>query len=221
MGYDGPVDAMGHVIDPAMQSVARLRYDIYCVERGFVDPASCPDGYELDEYDRFSVPIAVADGGEVLAALRLVLDSPLGFPLEKRAQELYSSYERMEPARTAEISRLVVARSHRDCPAVLLRLFRKMYEQSVRRGLTYWLAAMEPALDRRLRRLVGIEFTPVGPSMDYYGEVLPYGAAIHDVERTLEQRRPELHRYFGMPSSQPVSSGERTAHKPMDARTAT
>jgi len=191
---------MENVTGPVAQRVARLRYDVYCVERGFVDPAGCPEGCELDEYDRFSIPIAVEHGSEVVAALRLVLDSPLGFPLEKRARELYPSYARMEPARTAEISRLVVARSHRDCRALLLKLFKKMYARSVRLGLAYWLAAMEPALERRLRRLVGIEFTPVGRSMDYYGEVVPYAAAIPDVERTLEQHRPKLHAYFGMPA---------------------
>jgi len=57
---------------------------------------------------------------------------------------------------------------------------------------------MEPALERWLRRLVGIEFAPVGASMDYYGEVVPYGASILDVERAphgsmLGARRRESH----------------------------
>jgi N-acyl amino acid synthase of PEP-CTERM/exosortase system len=41
---------------PASLSEAlALRYQVYCLERGFEDPASNPDGHERDEFDERSV----------------------------------------------------------------------------------------------------------------------------------------------------------------------
>ena len=88
----------------------RLRYEVYCLEQHFVDAARGTDGRESDEYDLQAIHFAAAtDRGEVVATLRLVLDSPLGFPLERRAPGLLGDRAPGERSHTGEVSRLVIA----------------------------------------------------------------------------------------------------------------
>ena len=203
-----------------LREIQRLRYDVYCVERQFLDASDFSEQLESDVYDDHAVHCAATDiDGQVSGALRLVLDSRLGFPLEAHAKGLDESFQRLPRDHTAEISRLAIAKSGRQLrqlgefrayPLLLFRLFREMNLESARLGLEYWLAAMEPSLHRLLRRLLGFEFVPIGEPMEYYGEVLPYVACIDDVARSLERRRPDLFEYFGFAT---LTSGTRPADR--------
>ena len=89
-----------------MASMYRVRYQVYCLECGFRDPAEYPYKMEWDEYDESSLHyVAITDSGEVVGTVRLVLDSHLGFPLENHCGLVL---EKCEGARNdaAEISRL-------------------------------------------------------------------------------------------------------------------
>jgi N-acyl amino acid synthase of PEP-CTERM/exosortase system len=190
-----------------LAEIQRLRYDVYCIERGFLDRNNFPDARESDAYDDYAIQLVARNAdGQVSGTARLVLDSELGFPLEAHASGLGHAFHSIERDRTAEISRLAVAKSGRQIPKaghlranplVLFKLFREMCVESRRLGLDYWLASMEPTLQRLLRRLVGFEFIQIGDPMDYYGEVVPYMASIPDFIRTLERDRPDLYEYFG------------------------
>ena len=59
-------------------AVRRLRYEVYCLERQFVDAALFKrSDRESDEYDPHAVHFAATTpSGGVVATLRLVLDSP-------------------------------------------------------------------------------------------------------------------------------------------------
>jgi N-acyl amino acid synthase of PEP-CTERM/exosortase system len=169
-----------------LDAIHRLRYQVYCLERQFLDLGAHPEGRERDEYDRHSVHFAATDEtGEVVATVRLVLHSPLGFPLERRAAELAPAFHTLPPARTAEISRLILASEHRGTtvgdPRLLFSLLKELYEEGRRRGLHGLLASMEGRLARLLRRL-GLPFAPIGPEMEYFGPVCPYWAALDTMD---------------------------------------
>jgi hypothetical protein len=71
-------------------------------------------------------------------------------------------------------------------------MFRLIYQESKRRGITHWVVAMEPGLNLMLRRM-GFHFTAIGPETDYYGPVRPYLAEIAALEsHTGRQRRGTL-----------------------------
>jgi N-acyl-L-homoserine lactone synthetase len=170
------------VPDAALHAMQRLRYDVYCLEQRFVDAARCTEGRESDEYDEHSIHFAAAtERGEVVATLRLVLDSPLRFPLERYAHGLLDDRAVGDRPRTGEISRLIIAPRYRASgtrePLILFGLFRHLYEESWRMGLDFLIAAMEPKLARLLRRL-GFHLMPMGAPMNYFGEVVPYGASL-------------------------------------------
>jgi N-acyl-L-homoserine lactone synthetase len=193
-----------------LAAVRRLRYEVYCLERQFVDAALFKEGQESDEYDPHAVHFAATTpSGGVVATLRLVLDSPRGFPLEGHADGLLDQRAEVERARTGEISRLIVAADYRSGtirqPLLLFGLFRHLYDECVRLGLGYLVAAMEGGLARLLRRL-GFSFQPLGAPINYFGEVVPYGATlasmqagyenILDYERTCLMGSAPPYRYF-------------------------
>ena len=215
----------------ALTGMQRLRYDVFCTELGFLDPKSYADGRERDRFDPFSVQVGATDArGDLVGTLRLVLDSPLGFPFESHAHGLFPEFATMPRERTAEISRLIVARDYRALSPtsvrllhpVLMLLFRSMYQSSLTLGLEYWLAAMDRTLHRTLRHLLGFSFQPIGPPMEYHGEVLPYAVSIRYVETTLARTRPDQFLFFGGQSNL-VSAGakERTGATPGAGEAAT
>jgi N-acyl-L-homoserine lactone synthetase len=167
--------------DAVLHAMQRLRYEVYCLEQRFVDAARCADGRESDEFDLHAIHFAATVHGEVVATLRLVLDSPLGFPLERHVPgPLYGQPPGERPG-TGEVSRLIIAPRYRTPalrePLILFGLFRHLYEESWRLGLDYLVAAMEDKLARLLRRL-GFPFVPLGEPISYFGEVTPYGAPL-------------------------------------------
>lgn len=194
-----------------LAEIQRLRYDVYCVERGFLDGNAFPDDREWDAFDEFAIHlVATGTDGQVTGTARLVVDSPLGFPLEERAGGLGPAFDALPRHRTAEISRLVVAKSRRHVhksgresgrervhPVVLFKVFREICIESRRAGLHYWLAAMEPSLQRLIRRCLGFEFVQIGEPIEYYGTVVPYMASIADFRATLLRDRPDIFEYFG------------------------
>lgn len=166
--------------DPRLMDEShQLRYQVYCIERGFLNPDDYPDRRERDEFDRHSLHFGAVDAeGALLATVRLVKVNIAGLPLFRhcriypREAEIYQ-----ESTRVVEVSRLCVSRSvrHRQVgnTSIAVSLYRAIYQASKRNGITHWLVATEPSL-RRLVASIGIPFREVGPRADYYGPVAPY-----------------------------------------------
>ena len=94
--------------------VQQLRYDVYCRECKYLEASNFPDGRGTDEFDPHSLHFAATnERNEMVATLRLVLDSPLRFPLEHHAGTLSEGFRRLPREKTAEISRLILAKSYR------------------------------------------------------------------------------------------------------------
>jgi len=199
--------------------VQRLRYEVYCEEFGFLNAADYPTRLERDQFDAVSVHFAGIDATkQAIATFRLVHDSALGFPLERHAKSLFPRFHRLPREKTVEISRLILARRYRrraadgrygtggigagehghatgqkrsPYPLVLFGLFRLMFEESVRRRVEWWLAAMEPWLQVFLSRF-GFTFDPIGEPIEYYGRVVPYAARIEDIYQTVSSLKPDV-----------------------------
>lgn len=83
-------------------------------------------------------------------------------------------------------------------PEIVLGLYREMYQESKRQGITHWYAAMERSLARLLMRYK-FSFVPIGPEVDYYGPVTPYLASLADLEEKVSRCNPELFAWFSSP----------------------
>ncbi|HYJ95214.1 MAG TPA: GNAT family N-acyltransferase, partial [Vicinamibacterales bacterium] len=71
------IDSDGRLMDESLQ----LRYQVYCVERRFLNPDDYPDQRERDEFDRHSLHLGVlSPDGALLATARLVKVNLIGLP---------------------------------------------------------------------------------------------------------------------------------------------
>jgi len=171
----------------------RLRYRVYCEERGY-EPGE--NGIEHDEFDPNAQHVLVRNRatGEVFGTVRVVLSKHeaggLGFPMQRICENYVLA---PLPARaTGEISRFALTRDRAGvspAAAALMRLYliQGIVQISGECGLTHWCAIMEKTL-LRLLRSTSIYFVPVGPAIEYHGTRQP---AIWTLEDGLERMRRE------------------------------
>src|SRR5690606_33394678 len=103
------------------REVFRIRYDVYCEELRFEDPARFPDLQETDEYDRYSLHCLLrhAPSDTFAGCVRLVLPATPSDPLPFErlcAGHMYDDVlEELVPDRrkVGEISRLAVRSNFR------------------------------------------------------------------------------------------------------------
>lgn len=124
--------------------IFKLRHQVYCLECAFLQPDQYVDGMELDDYDDASTHFAAYTLEEKLVgAVRLVQPSaPKPYPFELHC-EVFSDFDMPDREQSAEISRLVVKKSHRRrrADSVLgIPGFLPSHEPSVE---------FDPAVDRR------------------------------------------------------------------------
>ena len=218
-----------------LHSSYRLRYQVYCRERGFLSPMQFPNGEEADHFDPHSIHFgALTPTGETVGTLRLVLHSNHGFPLSRFCQVWPEESDQLRSPRVAEISRLAFSKTVRRQVAdrsgskgsgqvsrmermrirqseMVMGLYGAMYQESKRQGITHWLAAMEESLVRLLRRH-NFWFTPIGPQIDYYGPVTPYMASIAEIEEAVYHHCPSM--FWAL------MEGLDMDHRPVQARAA-
>jgi N-acyl-L-homoserine lactone synthetase len=177
-----------------MEASYRLRYQVYCLERRFLDSRRYPDGRERDEFDRYALHLGVVDSaGALLATARMVRVGFAGLPLFRHC-EIYPHETELyrDTNRVIEVSRLCVSRQLRrlgfDRSRVVTGLYRALYQASKRQGFTHWLAATEHSLQRLVSNF-GFPFRAVGPPIDYFGRVSPYLMSLQDFDAVIQSRR--------------------------------
>ena len=168
----------------------RLRYQVYCLERGF-EPGR--NGLESDAFDDQASHVLLVHraSGEPIGTVRVIPASrylPVEeFPMARVCEK--GLLDHLPADTTGEISRFCVSKARRiSCGAssmVRLGLMRGVLNASVELGLTHWCAIMEPILLRLLQRNA-IHFASVGPLVDYHGLRQP---AYADIGRVLGRTR--------------------------------
>lgn len=98
------------------------------------------------------------------------------------------------------------AEGNRAMPYITLGLFAAIVRLSVQNDVSHWMAVMEPALLRLLRRF-GITFTHVGELVEYHGRRKPVLARMDTLLEGIRRERPDVWnfitesgRYGGAPS---------------------
>jgi len=75
---------------------------------------------------------------------------------------------------------------------VIVSLYKAVYQESKRRGLTHWYAVMTKGIVTLLNRF-GFCFEAIGDPVDYNGIRTPYLTEIAKFEQDMEARNPELY----------------------------
>jgi N-acyl amino acid synthase of PEP-CTERM/exosortase system len=99
----------------ARQIHHRIRFLVYCLEMGYENVASHPDGLERDAWDDRSVHFLVRrrDNSEWIAAMRLVLPGTRPLPIESVCELDRRVCGGVPPDRIAEVSRLCIVDQYR------------------------------------------------------------------------------------------------------------
>ncbi len=203
------------------EDVFRLRYQVYCVENPFEDPADNPDGLETDAFDHRSTHSLLIHrpSGNMAGTVRLVLPDPENpnesFAVQQVCQEpLLKDPERFPVAQMAEVSRFSISKGFRRrrgdtlygitdgrplpadeerrvAPHMTLGLIESLVRMSVENDVSYWCAAMEPKLLRLLSRL-GIYFDPIGPLVEFHGLRQPCFIKLETFLNRVQAERPDV-----------------------------
>jgi N-acyl amino acid synthase of PEP-CTERM/exosortase system len=203
--------------DEMLDRAFRLRFQVYCLERGFEDLAEYPDGRERDADDHRSVHSLLLDraSGSAVGTVRLILPRRNGgLPVFKVIGANALAGVGLPLGATAEVSRFAVAKAFRRQleegwrprqgsapmvgdgrgPALQLLTFGLIHAvvmMSAFGGISHIVAMMEPALLRLLGRL-GIAFHPLGLPVEHHGIRQPGWAVMSHLIASIKRCQPEL-----------------------------
>lgn len=205
-------------IDPhpeLLEQSYALRYEAYCLDEQFLDPAVYPDKIETDEFDDRSIHLAVMHKQNHLltATARIIRTAGdlCSLPMYRYCEVDSQVHRRLNRCRVGEVSRLIASRSaFAACSAsqarpdrassqerlsAVLVLYKNIYQTSRREGITHLVAAMELSLQRLFRKF-RFPFHQIGPQTDYYGPVAPFLLDLQELDDVLFEEAPLLFAEF-------------------------
>ena len=193
-----------------LNDVFKVRYKVYCLERGYERPEDYPNGFESDEYDPYSIHFIVYVNSLPIGTARLILRNPFDLPIERHCNVDIKSIC-ADPGKVVEISRLAVSSEvTKGCSikktAIMFNLIREIYHTTQCLNIEYVVAAMGQGLERILKKC-GIMFIKIGDPVEYHGIRIPYYAHIEELMGGLSQNRNDVFQFFSLPQNTTLSAG--------------
>ena len=92
-----------------------LRYQVYCLECGFLAHENYPHKLEQDEYDAFSTHVAAYSQNDIMVGSLRLVTPPEGmpFPFQVHCKNLFADKTYPPNRKCTEISRLVISKLYR------------------------------------------------------------------------------------------------------------
>lgn len=152
-----------------LRRAQELRYEVFCLEKGWIDAASCDGGVETDEFDADAVHFLVYhDNGELLGTSRLLRGECQELPA---ARYIDLATLGLDSSAVVEVSRMATKRTTRSQNLlVFLALTQAMWEWSMDHGMQAWLSVSDIPVHALMRR-VGMPILAEGPHVDYLGSM--------------------------------------------------
>jgi N-acyl amino acid synthase of PEP-CTERM/exosortase system len=205
---------------PALEKGAHaLRYQVYCVEHDYEDPAKNADELERDEYDDHAVQGVLLHrlSGLIVGTVRLVLHLPGAtcgcLPIHKVCADPRIHDQDVFPLEsTFELSRFAISKTflrrigdgnfgrldeglasdpRRLTAHITLGLMTVALQMGIAHGIETVCAIMEPALLRLVARL-GLHFEPLGPQVPYHGWRQPCYCDLTLLFERLAREQPDV-----------------------------
>jgi N-acyl-L-homoserine lactone synthetase len=151
-----------------IQMAQALRYEVFCLEKEWIEPSSCENGLEIDDYDELAIHFLVLDdeSGAALGTSRLILGSCQTLPA---GRFLDLDVLGLQPAQTCEVSRLASSRTSRKSNfEVFLLLMHAMSTWGAGVDITAALSVADVSLHRLMTR-IGMPYVAVGEPVEYLG----------------------------------------------------
>ncbi|HUZ73954.1 MAG TPA: PEP-CTERM/exosortase system-associated acyltransferase [Stellaceae bacterium] len=200
----------------------RLRYQVYCVEHAFLDPAANPGERETDAFDAHSVHSLLIHraSGAACGTVRLILPDPAhpkaSFPVYGLGPAAAAMKRRLPRLRTAELSRFAVTKEFRRRagetvyadvgeagarPAslperrALPHITFGLMRAVLLMSLEHNISHLCAVMEPALLRLMarfGLRFEPAGELVDYHGLRQPCFAALEDLVAGIRTAREDM-----------------------------
>ena len=184
----------------------KLRYQVYCLEKRWLQREQYPSGLEADSLDPFARQfICLNEKNAVIGTVRLILNSPKGFPIQDHPSPPITYFQGKQTA--AEISRLIVAKASRSLK-VSLGLYRILYAHSREHQIHKWYMTIEPKFLKWFQTM-GVRFAVVGSASFFFGDkTIPVKCELQETFGRLQERNPDLFAWFSKDPGQ-IAPGEK------------
>ena len=189
----------------------RVRYRVFCLERGFEDPSELERGEEKDKWDPDSIPFVVRDKGtkQWTATARLILPGAKPLPIEEHGCLDPVVINGIERRQKGEVSRICVVKdstipfyseiapvtSRRKESEILLGLIRALMFFSLDTDLPYLHMLITPAFARLLKS-IGVSFVKAGHELEFRGKRAPYLIDVRDTQRQIASKEGPIAAMF-------------------------
>jgi N-acyl-L-homoserine lactone synthetase len=187
-----------HVLYPSgKENAFRLRYEVYCKEKGWLDPTQYTDMLERDEHDEKSETFLAYDDNtnQVIGTARLIISDTdfSSLHIEKHP----SINGNINTVKCVEISRMAILESARQ-GNVFIGLIRMLFRHILKHhsNFEYIYFTVEERFLHKVNQL-GFEFIPFAPSALWYcDQLVPARQIIVDMDDCLKRNNPEFHRWL-------------------------
>ncbi len=151
-----------------LEKVFAFRYKILLeIYPEYLQESKLLDEKESDKYDPYSVHFAALnEAGEVCATVRLIYNSPIGYPTENSMIFDSSMFER---DKLGEMSRIFVDAKYRSINttmSIMDGLKKLMYSKMMKLGVQYTYGSLEESF-LRLLRIYKITYITIGEKQEH------------------------------------------------------
>jgi len=186
----------------------KLRYDVYCTEKKWLDHSLYPDMMEKDKEDkRSSIFLAFDKAGHAAGTVRLIINDGDSEPLPIAKHPSINGD--ISTRRCVEISRLSILEKDRK-GNISIGLFRMLFIHVIRDfgNFEYLYFSVEKRFLDVLNRL-GFEFVPIAPGAMWYGDFLiPSMQEIKTIDSGMKRNNPKFYDWIWTDSPGNVNKNE-------------
>lgn len=186
-----------------MTAIYKLRYDVYCLEKNFLDPNDYPGRMEHDIWDKHAVHFIAKCGSDIAGTVRLIKDSPQGFPIEKH-------FDIQRPEGHAKVfaegSRYIVNQDYRHSIYQTANgLNRCIINYCKNNDITDLFIVLDERLYTAYTR-IGLLLKKLGEPVYCYGCInAPYVMPLKETLINLKTNKPKMYEFFSRPYTENIS----------------
>jgi hypothetical protein len=183
---------------PECREIAfRLRYEVYCNEKKWLNGNCYSDGQEKDEDDERSVIFLAYDGEtkQPIGTTRLIIHDAGEIPLPVAKHP--SVQGNIATRKSVEISRMSIL-EHARAGNVFIGLIRMLFRHTLKYhpDFEYIFFSVEERFLAQVNRL-GFEFIPFAPSALWYcDQLVPSRQIISVMDENMRNNNPEFHEWL-------------------------
>jgi len=146
-----------------LKEVFAFRYKVFSeIFPEYIKTGNFENGLEYDKYDAYSLHfIALDKEDNICGNIRLIHNSPIGYPTEKKVNFDKSQFQR---DKLGEFSRIMISKKYRNMQtskAIINSCKEQMYQRLIEFGIDYSYGLLEENF-LRLLKIYGLDFHPIG-----------------------------------------------------------